>query len=74
MTDLRKAIDAAGGLFTQAGLAHRWRVSKAYISDVVRREDFPAPVAVLDDERNVWTGKEADTWRETPRRPGPKPT
>ena len=73
MTDLHDAIKAADGLFTQAGLSRRWKVSKAYVSEVVAREDFPAPVTAVDgDGQYVWAGSDADEWRATPRRPGPK--
>ena len=58
---------------TRAGLARRWKVSKAYVSEATAREDFPAPAARVDEDKPVWNGEAADQWRATPRRPGPKP-
>jgi hypothetical protein len=58
--------------FTRAGLARRWQVSKSYVSEASAREDFPAPAALVDGDRPVWTAEAADAWRSTPRKPGPK--
>jgi hypothetical protein len=71
MTDLRQAIEACGGLFTRSGLADRWGVSKAYVSEVTAREDFPKHFEI-DAGKPVWAGQDADDWRATPRKPGPK--
>ena len=76
MDELHAAVQRAGGLFSRAGLAKRWSVSKAYVSEAVKHPDFPAPIEIDDGGergREVWSGNEADTWRETPRRPGPRP-
>lgn len=69
MERLRTAIENAGGLHGRSGLARRWGVSKSYVSEATARDDFPAPIATVDG-REVWTGKEADTWRNAARKPG----
>ena len=71
MTDLRSAITAGDGLFTRTGLAKRWGVSKSYVGEVTARDDFPSSYTI-DLDRPVWTGQDADKWRATPRKPGPK--
>jgi hypothetical protein len=72
VSKLRSLIDQAGGLHTRTGLAKRWGVSKTYVSEVVRREDFPRPITQVDG-REVWTGEDADAWRRAPRKAGPAP-
>ncbi len=71
MDELRRDISQAGGLHSKTGLARRWGVSKTYISQAVQHPDFPEPVTEIDG-REVWAGVAADTWRNTPRKPGPK--
>lgn len=72
MSELVTAIKQAGGLFSRAGLARSWNVSKAYVSEVTAREDFPESIPIDDGKREVWIGSELEEWRATPRKPGPK--
>ena len=59
-------------LFTRAGLAKHWGVSKSYVSEAAARDDFPAPAKYIDVNRPVWSVYDADKWRATRRKPGPK--
>lgn len=70
--DLRRLIDKAGGLHTEADLARRWGVSRQRIRELTEMDDFPQPVLVIGRSK-LYAGYECDTWRELPRKPGPKP-
>lgn len=73
MSELVAAIKRAGGLYSRAGLARSKNVSKAYVSEVTARDDFPEAIPIDDGKREVWVGAEIDHWWTTPRKPGPKP-
>lgn len=82
MTDERKPessaravwelLTASGGIVTVAEIAHRLDVSRAYVSKITRRDDFPPPVDTLG-ERPVWLWADVEGWRDAERKPGPKP-
>lgn len=63
MEDLRRSIEAAGGLYTRAGLAGRWGVSRTIVGEYVLRPGFPPPV-LIDGKREAWLAVEADAWRQ----------
>lgn len=51
------AIEAAGGLASQGGLQHVLGLSRAWMAELVRREDFPAPLWLAEgngSHRKVW--------------------
>lgn len=62
MSDLRRSIEAAGGLCTRAGLARRWGVSRTIVGAWVLQPGFPVPIKV-DGKQDVWPASEADAWR-----------
>jgi hypothetical protein len=71
---LRAAIDRAGGLATLGDLARRWNVSRVRAHEIAQHPDFPEPVATISDGTTaLYAIAEADKWRNTPRRPGPRP-
>lgn len=67
MGDLRDMIEGAGGLANQSDLARRWGIGRQWVSEVVQRDDFPAPVTSVGG-RPVWSVAEADAWRRASRR------
>jgi hypothetical protein len=74
VSELRFLIDQVGGLYTRAGLAKRWGITRAAVSEAAHRPDFPQPILIDDGVREVWPGHLADDWRSNARRtPGPKP-
>jgi hypothetical protein len=64
MDDLRRAIVQAEGLYTRAGLARRWGVSRTIVGKWTRSPDFPEPAAWVDARYEVWSALEADAWRQ----------
>jgi predicted DNA-binding transcriptional regulator AlpA len=62
MSDLRRSIAAAGGLYTRTGLAERWGVTRQAVSKMVLKPDFPKPILV-DGKHEAWPANEADAWR-----------
>lgn len=68
MSDLRRSIEAAGGLYTRAGLARRWAVSRTIVGEYALKADFPQPIKV-DGKQDVYAGNEADAWRAANIRP-----
>ncbi len=64
MSSLYTQIDAAGGLYSKAGLAKRWGVTQTMVGKYARRADFPTAIRVNDGEaaRECWLSAEADAW------------
>lgn len=59
---LRRAIDAAGGLVAQAGIARRWGITRSTANQLCASDDFPAPVATIGRSA-VYAAGEVDAWR-----------
>ncbi len=57
-------IEAAGGLYSKAGLAKRWGVTQTMVGKYARRADFPTAIRVIDGRstRDCWLSSEADAW------------
>lgn len=62
VTDLRRMVADAGGLYSRAGLARRWNLSRTAVGNMTVESSFPSPVYV-DGTKEVWLACEADAWR-----------
>lgn len=76
MTDQRnnaraawQALEAAGGVVTAAAIADRLDISRARVSAMTGRADFPPPVDVLG-RTPIWLWADVQAWRRSARRPG----
>lgn len=67
------ALRATGGVVTAAAMAERLEVSRARVSAMVARDDFPPPIDTLG-RTPIWLWVEVQAWREAERKPGPKST
>lgn len=62
--ELRHSISSYGGLANQADLARRWSISRPRMCELVRKPDFPEPVAVVSGGKSpLWAINEAEEWR-----------
>lgn len=79
MTDQRnnartawQALQATGGVVTAAAIAERLGVSRARVSTMTARNDFPAPIDTLGQTK-IWLWADVQAWREADRGPGRPP-
>jgi predicted DNA-binding transcriptional regulator AlpA len=64
---LRKLVEEAGGLLTQADVARRFGVSRRRAFSWTHRGDFPAAFTNvgLDGESVLWLARDVDEWAST---------
>lgn len=67
MSNLRRDITAAGGLYTRAGLAKRWGVSRQAVGEMIAQGGFPVSIDIDGGRTQVWLATEADAWRNQQR-------
>lgn len=60
---LRRAIDQAGGLASQADLARLWGITRSTANQLCGLPDFPEPVATIG-RSPVYAVDEAKAWRD----------
>jgi hypothetical protein len=75
--EIRAYINEVGGLASLMDLAREWGISKARVHEIAKRPDFPAPVAEVAAGTSraiaLYSRAQAQAYRDTPRKPGPKP-
>lgn len=76
MTDQRnnaraawQALKDSGGVVTAAAIAERLELSRARVSAMTARDDFPPPVDTLG-RTPIWLWADVQAWRRAERKPG----
>jgi hypothetical protein len=67
--ELRRLIQDAGGLVTQAEMAKRWNISRQRIQELVAMPGFPKPVNP-GDRYKLYAWFEVEAWRKLERPTG----